>query len=716
MKRVRQAITSPRCAYYLCLLVLTPCLVYTVYYAARALRFDYIAIPAWDSWRCVRDLDALCRFDLRPLWIQHYDHRVISVQILYWLDFVLLRGRQFLPIACEIVCQAAQLALLWWLLKEMTEIPTALRLALGAACGVLMTSAIYALIILIPFLVQWYLSLALAALAFLLLWRAAQTGRLAGLVISAAAAVVVTYTTGNGMLLWPVLVWMAVLLRIPRRRIAGLAVTGAIASGLYFLGYEFMARGQAALLVSHPFYAAAFVAIYLGAPASYASNLFGGCMGLVGILITMLALVVAVRQRRAPAAFLVAGGVCLYIVCSALLVAYGRMDPSDLTFRQAKLDRYAMVPLTFWANLAVVAAWLGTSLPRGRQIAWQFTALAFTAFILIAVVGQQASSEKALAKRQALGEETAIALETDIKNREVIAIQDADFVLAQTPVLRRRRLSIFSWGRQDWLGQPVSRLFRVSVPDACFGAMENFTPITNAYRAEGWAWDLRKARPPRDIILTDASGIIVGLGETRPGGYPRPASEPTWRPASDLDWVGFARAEHGYGGFEAYAIVDGGRAACRLGAALEAPRATPMDADQVGAAIHIPAWQADPAWTRNGYHPSVGTLAGEILYGSYSGSDANQGTLTSAAFETGGRNCLALPVAHGPSTIGQSVRLANTENGRTVAAIPLAGANGNWQYWRIHVEGVRRLRIIAEDQGSQWGQWVAVGEPHACKR
>jgi hypothetical protein len=169
------------------------------------------------------------------------------------------------------------------------------------------------------------------------------------------------------------------------------------------------------------------------------------------------------------------------------------------------------------------------------------------------------------------------------------------------------------------------------------------------------------------------------------------------------------------GSIQAYAIVHGGRMACALGSPHPVPRIKPIPANQVGAPIHISEWKADPAWTRDGFHPSVGTLSGEVLYGSYSGNDANQGVLTSAPFATSGHTCIALPVAHGPSVGSQSVRLVDPESGKTVQSIPLSETPGTWQFWAVELEGVDKLRIVAEDKGSQWGQWVAVGEPHWCQ-
>jgi hypothetical protein len=552
---------------YIYFLFLLPCFLYTVFYTARALRLDYVDIPTWDAWRCVLDLDQLCRFDLRPLWRQHNEHRVIGVQLLYWLDFGLLRGHQFLLIGCEIACQLAQLVVLWWLLKQTENIPSPVRLAFAAGCGILMTTAIHVQAMVIPFLVQWYLTQALVLFALLFLWRAARKKRPASLLAAIAATVVVTYTAGNGMLLWPELVGMAILLRLPRKQIATLVIAAAITIGVYFSGYIFVGHGRAILLLSHPFYTIGFMAIFLGAPASYIGNSFGGAMGLMGMMLTMLALVVLIRRRNSPdAVSMVVVGFCLFIVFSALLVAYGRINPADPTFLKARAVRYAMISLTFWASLVVMIGWLLARLPCRRQYVWHLAAAAMTAVLLVAVVGQQEASERAGAARQARAAEGAIGLETAVQDLEALSevYQDPPIVWARTPVLRRRRLSIFAAGRQDWIGHHISELFPVGAANLCSGSMEAVTVVDNGFRAEGRAFDWGTKQPPEDIVFVNPEGKIVGLGATRVGGYPRPPGRTLRRPG-DLDWVGFARADRSSGSLQAYAIVGRGTTACPLG-------------------------------------------------------------------------------------------------------------------------------------------------------
>ena len=700
--------------------MLLPCLTYTVFYTARAIRLDYTPVPIWDSWRSVQYVAQLLRFDLRHFWVQHNEHRIVFPEMVYALDYIFFRGEQLLPFACNIACQLAQLALLWWLLWQMKDMPLPFRLTLGAGCSLFMTSAMQVQGFLNTFELQWYLSQMAAALAFLFLWRSARTGRWASLAMSIAAAVIVTYSTSNGMMLWPVLVMMAVLLGLPKPRIACVATAGILSIAAYFAGYTFMGQGRTVLLLDHPFYAIWFVGVFLGTPVSYVSARLGGLAGLSGLLLVALAVAIAIRPRRlGDPALVVTAGVCLYIAGSALMIAYGRMDPADPAVGAALAARYVSVPLTYCANLGVVLGWLIVRLTRGRRLApllWlHMGAAALTLVVLIAVVGRQKSFERIFASQQALGHESGIALVAGIEDADVIRVifPSPPFVLKMMPAIRQKRLSIFAAGRQDWIGQPVSRVFVPGPPTLCSGDLETLSALTDGYLASGWAWDRTADRPPQDIVLTNPAGAIVGFGQTRPGGYPR--NDPAHRPPSDWDWVGFARTAGMSGAIQAYAIVHSGEMACPVGSPRQAGSVKTLAPSQVGARIPISEWKADPAWTRNGFHPSVGTLSGEVLYGSFSGNDANQGVLTSAPFETSGHGCIALPVAHGPSIGGQSVRLVEPGSGRIVESIPMSETTGKWQFWAVELQGVDKLRIVAEDRGSQWGQWVAVGEPHWCQ-
>lgn len=673
-------------------------------------------MPITDNWRFVAFLNELLRFDMRHYWLQHNEHRIIFPEAVYALDFILFQGRLWFPPVFNIACQLVQLGLMWWLLSRI-ELSRAFRLTFGVACALFMASALQVSSILGSMLLQWHLSQAAAAVSLLFLWRSARSGRLSSLVISVAAAVIATYSSGNGMVIWPVLVTLAALRRLPRRRISAVTGVGILSISVYFVDYRFLEQGRTTLLLGHPLYAIWFTLVYLGSPVSYGNVRLGGLVGLSGLLLISVAVTLAIRQRRtADAAFAVAVGVCLYVAGSALMAAYGRMEPGDATVAAAHTGRYVTVPLAYCAYLTVVACWVAMRWPGRRLLGPHLAAVGATAVLLFAVIGRQKPEERAFAVFQASAHEAGIALAAGIEDPDVIRAiyPDPEFPLQYLPNIRQRRLSIFSFGRQDWVGQRVEHLFSTGTLRLCSGSIDRVSAVAGGYRATGWASDRRTGRPITDIVLADPSGVIIGFGETRPGGYP--GLHDTSRPPSDSDWVGFARAVRVPETIQAYAVLQGGKASCALGAPLPVPHVRPIDAKRVGAAIPILAWKADAAWTRNGFHPSVGTLHGEVLYGSYSGNDANHGVLSSAPFETNGRDCIALPVAHGPSTVGQSVRVVDAVGGNIVAAVPLDEMSGSWQYWSVEVQGHPRLRIVAEDNGAGWGQWVALGEPHWCSQ
>jgi hypothetical protein len=83
--------------------------------------------------------------------------------------------------------------------------------------------------------VVWYLSQAATTLSLLFLWYSAYFGRRFILLGSIVMAVVATYSVGNGMVIWPVLLVMAALLRLPRRCIIGIAAAGVVSIAVYFV-------------------------------------------------------------------------------------------------------------------------------------------------------------------------------------------------------------------------------------------------------------------------------------------------------------------------------------------------------------------------------------------------------------------------------------------------------------------------------------------------
>jgi hypothetical protein len=248
----------------------SPAFGFTIVFTARAVNWNYTPVPVWDYWDDVASVDQLVRFDPKHFWAQHNEHRILFPEILFALDYRWFSGTEVLPIAASIVCRLTQLLILLWVLWHTTEIRGPTRLGVAAAVTIFMTSVMQIEAIDSPFLLQWYLSDLGATASLLLLWRAAPPrGGLYALVFSLIAAVIATYSSGNGMVIWPILICLAIYVRFPRTRLAAIGLTGTAAVGAYFINYRWMNQGGLWKLISRPVMTARFVGLYVGAPISY---------------------------------------------------------------------------------------------------------------------------------------------------------------------------------------------------------------------------------------------------------------------------------------------------------------------------------------------------------------------------------------------------------------------------------------------------------------
>ncbi len=124
------------------------------------------------------------------------------------------------------------------------------------------------------------------------------------------------------------------------------------------------------------------------------------------------------------------------------------------------------------------------------------------------------------------------------------------------------------------------------------------------------------------------------------------------------------------------------------------------------------------SWTRDGYYPDVGPppVHGEV-YGSWSGGDANVGTLRLGPFYTNRQTAIVIPLVTGPNNGGLSVKVLNTRTGKVIASLNPLPLHTNWWAWTVALppDPDATIEIVADDSGTGWGQWLAVGLPHAVQ-
>ncbi len=231
----------------------------------------------------------------------------------------------------------------------------------------------------------------------------------------------------------------------------------------------------------------------------------------------------------------------------------------------------------------------------------------------------------------------------------------------------------------------------------------------------GWADESPGRSQSQWIVLANEREEIVGFGRKLSAGFPRylPAAE---TPPS-LAWVGFVNLNVKTTSFKAYIVDARRRGLIPIGSPSAVPAVGAVTVDQTGPQIAGLAWQIDPAWRTNAlpggryWDPPSGPI-----YASWGGHDSNTGRIASSIFPVPANSCMVLPVLHGPSVEGLSVDVVDADTGQAIASAPMQDGESQWQYWRVPIAAtVKHARLIAQDQGSGWGQWLAIGEPRECR-
>jgi hypothetical protein len=104
------------------------------------------------------------------------------------------------------------------------------------------------------------------------------------------------------------------------------------------------------------------------------------------------------------------------------------------------------------------------------------------------------------------------------------------------------------------------------------------------------------------------------------------------------------------------------------------------------------------------------------VYSSWSGSDKNTGRISSSDFAAPVNACLILPIVNGVVATRLSTEILDADKNEVIATAPFQNGSRGWAFWRISIPArVKRLRITAEDSGTNWGEWLAIGTPKECR-
>ncbi len=520
-----------------CLVLLSYWLCYGCFETIQRVISYYTPLPTWDYWRIVLNLDEYRSFRFGILWAQHNEHRIFFPKLVFAADMLLFHGCLGLPLVVSFLCYAGTFAALSSVVCLDNRLPKSERFAAVALAGIAVFWQGCANVLASPFLLQWTMMQFGTACSLLFLSRMKESVSRLPLLGVIAAATVATYSSGNALVLWPLIILLAFLLRLNRFQLLVLAGSAVTALSLYFVHYRFSSALNFRNFFAHPFYALSYIASYLSMPfGGTGAPSFGITVGLFSIVGMAVLWGIALHQRihcLPPAVVLL--GYSVFTLLTALLTAGGRMDPGDRLFSAAKAARYVTVPQIGWGALILLCLWIGwtTSSKRtGNALAFGFALLLFV--YLPKLTPWLGVTADLFAEQQL----QTVSLESGLMDKNILLkiYPDDAAVSAGLLNLRRLGLSIYYRPHSHWLGWPV-RLFAPVRSAAIPGAITQITPVDSGLQLVGWADFSEWKRPYRWVLLTDESGRIIGFGSHCPAGFP--LSVRSFINPSPFGWVGF---------------------------------------------------------------------------------------------------------------------------------------------------------------------------------
>ncbi len=524
--------------------ILAPLFLWAVlnwFHTFRDVKRYYVASPVWDYFFLTMfHLPRYKAADLSVFWVQQNEHRIVFPEIFFAIDSLWLHARMLLPLAVSSALYFGIWLVMIYAIRQAAGLAFVPRYAAVFLSGIMMAWLGAAYPLATPLLLQWTMNqlAAILALAFL------QT-RFTALFI--AAAVICNYSSGNGLLIWWLLLALALLLHTSGRFIAVTAINGAISTTVYFFHYKSTVPIDWQNFFGHPLVLAKFLAAFLSMPfgALRSEPDFAFRIGFISLAALLVLFVGAWRARLlATPTSVILFGYAAYVIASGLLAALGRMNIHDPVLIAAKADRYLTLPLTYWATLAAAAIWI---IAQIRMIG---TILAiFVSFALCGLIFRLSSKPGAAAFKHYIDENyatqqwAALALESGVVDPQTdpLLFPDLQFVPQVLPAMRSGKLALFSQPDPFWIGRSLAEVFpEAHTPTHEEGAILTSKKLQTTIAYVGWATTCGE---PCEILLVDENHRIVGVGRTLPAGIP--AAFGTLVIRRPYPWFAFANLSYG---------------------------------------------------------------------------------------------------------------------------------------------------------------------------
>ncbi len=486
-------------------------------FAAAVVVWLHADVPLRDQWRIL--LAYLATPGLAGTWAPQNGHVMFFPGLLYRADMAWFAGSGHLLLAVMHLLNGLVAALLAWVAWSAKASPTLRRTVAGFAlfAMVWMGATLH---------LTWSQGIAHHMTVFAVLaavvavQRAGRASRWGAgwLLLSIGMGVVASFSFGNGLLVWPLVLaagWLAGLRGRPLWWVGGVMV---LAVGAYLLSVPGGGRPWVQATWKH-FIDLAI--IFLGAPVAHALDFVVpvttratvSVARWAGVVLALLGLLAAVRMAwariTAPGAVVALSAMAM-VGGTALLVAWARVEQFGPAVGASQ--RYVV-----WGALYLAA--LAALLPYVMPSRWHGVTALLVMAVTVVMVPAHLKMGMASGVEAHRAKEAVLALAVGVRDDPAIhAISDSgriDLVYQAAGPLKKRGLNPFNDPVMTLPGTPVDRHFKVTAADRCLGRMVAVTPTTapgeRGLRILGWAWDREANRPPRFVLTVNRHGTINGV-------------------------------------------------------------------------------------------------------------------------------------------------------------------------------------------------------------
>jgi hypothetical protein len=495
----------------------------------------YTRYPFGDHWIW------LGRYAERGLWAalltQFNEHRLFFPGLLYWADLTLFGGKNAFLIFASILINLGCIVVLILPIIRRLEVPLPVRMTFAGFVTITMWWFIQGPNFFYPF----SLCLALANLGvlsslclFSLFHEREIQGRPARADLLLAGSIlcgfVGTFSYGHGILIWPLLLCDAAILRLRARHWIPIAGATLLALALYFRQYITpVSHSNPVAALRSPIKLANYFFIMIGLPwlggenaqLGWRTNILQYGIIIGGFLAAALLIGIYVFRRERDSFTTFYSSILLLALGSAAITALGR---SNFPVAQSLSGRYAPIPLLFWISLSSLVTFYLCRFESPVGLG-KFFWCVILAGCSAATLPTQFAMGNYLAGRERAQENAVASIASGVPDQTVVGVELYPayplIKLVDTKTMQSmHRGSLFQLPESRMAGTPLQTHFWVS--GNCEGSVDEVKSYQgdskNGVRLSGWLFDTRRGAAAK-VLVTDQRGDILGFGT---GDFARP--------------------------------------------------------------------------------------------------------------------------------------------------------------------------------------------------